>query len=209
MPGAPNRPPEMAAPSPPPTVDAPERRVLRRLAPSRIALSLDVWRGAPSRELIEPLEKAEAAYGAREWREAESQLDRLAIRFHEPRWPTLPLPFRELRVPIPPPHPPQWDPEFRASPEEREAMKARKTGETQVALVIASIAWAKTKGIDVGGFETTAETARAAFASGGPVADLYAAIDPIWEALRAKVPLPKAAASRATAAAAPAPPEEA
>ncbi|MCL5983285.1 MAG: hypothetical protein M1606_01300, partial [Candidatus Thermoplasmatota archaeon] len=103
MPGAPNRPPEMAAPSPPPTVDAPERRVLRRLAPSRIALSLDVWRGAPSRELTEPLEKAEAAYGAREWREAESQLDRLAIRFHEPRWPTLPPPFRELRVPIPPP----------------------------------------------------------------------------------------------------------
>ncbi len=183
--------------------------MLRRLVPSRIALNLDVWRGGPSRELVEPLERAETAYGEKEWREAENQLDRLAIRFHEPRWPTLPPPFRELRVPIPPPHPPQWDPEFLLPPDEKEAMRARKTGETQAALALASIAWAKTKGIDVGDFEAIAESARAAFAAGGPVADLYATIDPIWESLHARVPMPRPAAIRPPPPATPADTQEA
>ncbi len=196
MPGAPNRPPETKAPPPVPSVDAPELRVLRRLAPSRIALNLDVWRGAPNHELVDPLERAEAAYGRKDWHEAENQLDRLSIRFHEPRWPTLPEPFRQLRVPIPPPHPPQWDPEFHASPGEKEVIKARRTAETQAALVVASLAWAKAKGIDVGDFETKSESARAAFAAGGPVEDLYAVIDPIWEALHARIPMPRSAAAR-------------
>ncbi|MGB6441915.1 MAG: hypothetical protein WBF81_01285, partial [Thermoplasmata archaeon] len=52
MPGAPNRPPETApAPPPPaPATDPPDRKVLRRLAPARIALLLDQWKGAPEPE---------------------------------------------------------------------------------------------------------------------------------------------------------------
>ncbi|MGA8536079.1 MAG: hypothetical protein WB789_01645, partial [Thermoplasmata archaeon] len=91
--------------------ETPERRALRRLAPSRVALRLDQWKGAPSPDLLTPFEKAEAAYTAGDYTAALQALDQLSIRFAEPRWPTLPEPFRRLRVPIPAPMPPHWDPE--------------------------------------------------------------------------------------------------
>ncbi len=199
MPGAPNRPPEIAAAPSPPSADTHERRVLRRLVPSRVALSLDLWKGAPSPELIAPLQSAETAYSHGDWREAESRLDALSVRLAEPRWPTLPEPFRHLRVSIPAPQPPQWDPEFTLSAEVKEARKAGRALETQVALARASVEWAQKKGIDVADLIGPIATAAEKQAAGAPPADVYLVVDPIWEALRARVPIPKPPAARVAA----------
>ncbi|MGI0067402.1 MAG: hypothetical protein ACREB9_03135 [Thermoplasmata archaeon] len=194
MPGAPNRPPETkpeAAPATPVAPEAPELRLMRRLAPSRVALSLDVWHGAPSAELVTPLEKAELAFAASDWREADSQLDALSIRFHEPRWPTLPDPFRELRVAIPAPTPPQWNPDHGLPTEEKEARRVHRTAEMQLKLARATVEWARTKGIDLADVVPPVEPAGAAFEAGGAVATLYEALDPLWRAVHGRVPMPK------------------
>lgn len=192
MPGAPNRPPEAAHAPPPPATDSQAHHVLQRLVPSRIALLLDIWRGAPSAELVTPLEDAEAAYAHGDWREAESRLDALAIRFHEPRWPTLPDPFRELRVAIPAPQPPQWDPEFSLSPEEKQARRARRSLESQIALARASLEWAQKKGIDVSDLLEPLASATGQMAAGAPPEEVHRSIDQVWETLHARIPLPKA-----------------
>ncbi|MEM0129059.1 MAG: hypothetical protein QXG65_02685 [Thermoplasmata archaeon] len=211
MPGAPNRPPDLSSAAPPapdagagpaapaaagapaPPAEAPGSAVLRRLVASRIALSLDLWKGAPSPELLRPLAQAEAAYAHGEWREAQEHLDQLSVRFAEPRWPTLPVPFRELRVSIPPPQPPHWDPDYALSPPEREARRARRAAETQIALLRASVAWAAQHGIGLGGAEAGIDAAVRAFESGGEPAALSAATEPAWQALYRAVPAPKAA----------------
>lgn len=196
MPGAPNRPPETSAPAPPPVVEPPERRALRRLAPARIALSLDVWKGAPSAELLTPLQAAETAYAAGDWREAESRLDALSVRFAEPRWPTMPEPFRQLRVSIPAPQPPQWDPEFALPSDEKEARKARRGVEVQVVLVRASVQWAQQKGLDVTDLTAPVASAAEKLSAGASTSEVYAVIDPVWEALRSRVPMPKPPTAR-------------
>lgn len=199
MPGAPNRPPENTPlPPPVPAVPVPpEKKVLRRLAPSRVTLSLDVWRNAPSSDLLTPLERAEAAYTTGDWREADSQLDGLAVRLHEPRWPTIPEPFRSLRVSIPFPQPPQWNPELQITPAEREARHARKFAELQLALARASVEFAQGKNLETADLRAPIERAAAALAAPGVDPAFYEAIDPIWEAIRTRVPMPKPAAGRA------------
>jgi hypothetical protein len=166
------------------------------LAASRVALSLDLWKGAPNPELLAPLESAEAAYSRGDWREADSRLDALSVRFAEPRWPTLPEPFRQLRVAIPAPQPPQWDPEFTLPAEEKEARRARRLLETQVALARASVEWAQKKGIDVADLTGPLASAAEKQTAGAPAADVYVLVDPIWGALRARVPMPKPPAGR-------------
>src|SRR5208282_5581548 len=120
MPGAPNRPPEKApeAPTAPPFHETPGQKALRRLVPTRVALLLDTWKGAPSPELVGPFQKAEAAF---------AQVD-----FAEPRWTTLPEPFRLLRVAIFAPMPPSWDPDHALPASEKDAKKARKTADEQL-----------------------------------------------------------------------------
>lgn len=192
MPGAPNRPPTADAPVPPPPspVTAPGRVALRRLAPMRVALRLDSWKNAPSRELLVPFERAEAAYTAGDFVGAESALDQLAVRFAEPRWPSLPKPFRDLRVAIPAPQPPQWDPEFVLTPPEREAKKARRYAELQLALADGTLAWASAHSVAADDLRPLVETARAALASGTALEPVHDALDPFWEAIRERVPLP-------------------
>ncbi len=212
MPGAPNRPPGNTPPPPPvPAVAAPpEKKVLRRLAPSRVTLSLDIWRGAPSSDLVAPLERAEAAYTAGDWREATSQLDALAVRLHEPRWPTIPEPFRSLRVAIPFPQPPQWNPELQMAPADREAVHDRKTAELQLSLARSSIEFAGAKNLETADLAAPIERAAALLAGPGVDPAFYELIDPIWEAIRARVPMPKPPGARGPPpAAAPSPPEEA
>jgi hypothetical protein len=190
MPGAPNRPPE-AAPAPPaPPVDQLERRVLRRLGPSRIALRLDLWKGAPSKDLVEPFAKAEALYAAGDHRGAESALDQLSVRLAEPRWPTIPEPFRQLRVRIPAPMPPHYDPEHALPAEEKELRRLRREAETQLALAQGSVAWAKAHGVTVEDLEARGQAAGATLAAAGPTGEFWASIDPIWTALRERVPSP-------------------
>ncbi len=210
MPGAPNRPPTNTPPAPtaPPIPVPPEKKVLRRLAPARVALSLDIWRNAPSPDLVAPLERAETAYTGGDWREAESQLDALAVRLHEPRWPTIPEPFRSLRVSIPFPQPPQWNPELQMTPAEREALHARKTAELQLALARSSVEFARTKNLNVSDLEDPIERAAAALGASGVDPAFYESLDPVWEAIRARVPMPKPPATRpATPAPAPGPEE--
>ncbi|HTT34970.1 MAG TPA: hypothetical protein VMH78_03770 [Thermoplasmata archaeon] len=197
MPGAPNRPPTIdAPPAPKPPDDEAARRVLRRLAPSRVALLLDLWRGAPSPELLTPLARAEAAFDAGDNPGASGDLDVLAVRFAEPRWPTLPHPFRELRVAIPAPQPPNWDPDHALSPEEKEARRARRAAATQLALAEGVLAWLDAHGMGGPDAAALVETARGLAAPDGPTPAAYAAVDAFWALVRSRVPAPRPAGAR-------------
>ncbi|MCI4348867.1 MAG: hypothetical protein L3J93_01430 [Thermoplasmata archaeon] len=194
MPGAPNRPPETAAtaPTPPPKELVLERKVLRRLGPSRIALRLDLWKGSPSRELVDPLLRAEEKYAKGENRDADSALDQLSVRFAEPRWPSLPIPFRNLRVSIPQPQPPHYDPENALPPAERDARKAHRDAELQLALARASLEWAGGHAVDVADLLPHLAASATAFASEGASETFWSGIDAVWIALRERVPMPTA-----------------
>jgi hypothetical protein len=198
MPGAPNRPPETtpAPPPAPPVPETPAQRALRRLAPSRVALLLDAWKGAPSAELTTPFDRAEAAFAAGDFPNALSALDLLSVRFAEPRWPTLPEPFRQLRVPIPAPMPPHWDPEHALPVPEKEARRARRAAEEQVALAEASVAWMSAHQIDTADLAPRIAEAKALLGTEGVVPALYERLDVVWDAVRARVPLPKTTAGR-------------
>lgn len=205
MPGAPNRPPskDPEVPLAPTIPETAERRALRRLAPSRVALRLDQWKDAPSPELLAPFDKAEAAYAAGDYSAALQALDQLSIRFAEPRWPTLPEPFRRLRVLIPPPMPPHWDPEHGLAVSEKEARRARRNADDQVALARASVAWATAHGTDLSSLGARVEESAAILAAEGVGPGFYDRIDPVWLAVREQVakPLSRPAARPAPAAA--------
>lgn len=198
MPGAPNRPPEKSpeAPSAPPVPASPAALALRRLAPSRVALLLDIWKGSPSPELLVPLERADTAYAAGDFENATSALDLLSVRFTEPRWPTLPEPFRRLRVPIPAPTPPHWDPEHGLSPAERESHRARRTADDQLALAEASAAWAGAHGIDASDLVGPLGEAKTILSTEGASAAFYERIDGVWKTLRERAPFPRSAPPR-------------
>lgn len=201
MPGAPNRPPE-ADPKPPTAplpADEAARKTLRRLAPSRVALKLDLWKGAPSPDLLGPFEAAEAKFGEGDFANAQGELDRLSVRFAEPRWPTLPLPFRELRVAIPAPMPPQWDPDHTKTPAERDAIKLRKFADLQVQLTEATLTWAKTHSIGLDEFADVPAIARDALVAEGPSPGFWEPIDRFWMAVRERVPAPTRGAPRVAA----------
>jgi hypothetical protein len=201
MPGAPNRPPENKPEAPPPPVvpEGPHEKALRRLAPSRVALLLDAWKGAPSPELTGPLEKAENAYRSGDYAGAVSALDLLSVRFAEPRWPTLPEPFRLLRVPIPAPMPPHWDPEHALSPAEKEARRSRRVADEQLALATASVAWAASHQVPTDDLARPIEEAKTLLATEGVSAGFYERIDAVWNAVRERVPMPKSGAARSAA----------
>jgi hypothetical protein len=206
MPGAPNRPPEIdAPPAPPPAPTSGEagRRVLRRLAPFRVALRLDLWKGAPSKELVDPLVRAEAAYARGDFVNASGDLDALAVRFAEPRWPTLPEPFKLLRVAIPAPMPPSWNPDNALPPAEKDAKLLRKDAEFQVELAKATAAWATAHSIDLPEAAARVDRARAALTASGPSDAFWGEIEPIWESVRERVPMPSASGRPAAAPPAP------
>ncbi len=195
MPGAPNRPPDVAeaTPSPGPAPESPHDKALRRLAPSRIALRLDLWKGAPPPDLLVPFEKAEATFALGDYAGAANALDLLSVRFAEPRWPTLPEPFRQLRVSIPAPMPPSWDPEHAMDPAERAARRARRAADEQVDLARASVAWAAAARLETGDLAVLLDEAVAVLASDGVSGPFYERIDRIWTALRERVPPPRSA----------------
>jgi hypothetical protein len=203
MPGAPNRPPpkDPEVPAAPPVPETPERQALRRLAPSRIALRLDQWKGSPSPDLIAPFDKAEAAYLGGDYTASLQALDQLSIRFAEPRWPTLPEPFRRLRVPIPPPMPPHWDPEHGMAVPEKEARRARRVADDQLALARATVAWANGHGTDLSAFSPRVEESATILETEGLVPAFYERLDALWLAVREQVAKP---VSQTTARPAPA-----
>jgi hypothetical protein len=205
MPGAPNRPPEkeLEAPVEPPLPVSPAQRALRRLAPSRVALLLDLWKGAPSPELMTPFEKAEAAYAAGDFVNAVSALDLLSVRFAEPRWPTIPEPFRQLRVPIPAPMPPHWNPEHILSPTAKEAARARRTADEQLALAAGTVAWASAHHVDAADLGRQVDEAREILGREGLSLGFYERIDAVWEGVLARFPRPTTPGRSAPPAAAP------
>ncbi len=207
MPGAPNRPPEVAEAPPPvaPVPEPPDRKVLRRLVPSHVALLLEIWKGAPSPELIGPFEKAEADFAAGDFGNATQALDRLSIRFAEPRWPSLPEPFKLLRVAIPAPMPPHWDPDHQLAAPEKEARRARREAETQLALARGCVAFGASHGIDTADLGPRVEAAAAALGPTGLPADFYVVLDGVWSDLRPRLPRPKSPAGRAAPPRAPEP----
>ncbi|HEV2166023.1 MAG TPA: hypothetical protein VGS23_03455 [Thermoplasmata archaeon] len=208
MPGAPNSPPKTAAPAAPAS-DELERKVLRRLAPSRIALKLDLWKGAPARDLLEPFLRAESLYGSGDYRGADSALDQLSVRFAEPRWPTLPEPFRSLRVRIPAPMPPHYDPEFPLPPEEKEARRKRREAEGQLALAKASAAWAESHGAGEAGFGSWLRGAETALSASDLGEAFWGGVDAVWTTIRARVPAPGAPGAPSRPSPSPPPPSSA
>jgi hypothetical protein len=201
MPGAPNRPPESAAAPVPPAPVPPELRVLRRIVPSQVALLQPSWKGAVPAEVLAPFDKADAAFRAGDFAAATLALDQLSIRFAEPRWPTLAEPYRRLRVPIPAPVPPHWDPDHGLATPEKEARQARRLAEEQLALAEGCVAWASANGVTTDGLPPAVDAAKAALGSPGVASAFYEAIDPLWRALRERLPAPKRAAGAAPAAA--------
>jgi hypothetical protein len=202
MPGPPNRPPEKTPEAPYPALvpETPQEKALRRLVPSRVALLLDIWKGAPSPELTGPLEKAEAFYAAGNFADASGELDRLSVRLTEPRWPSLPEPFRLLRVPIPAPMPPHYNPEHALPPAEREARRARQAAEEQVALATDCLAWSAMHGIDTSTLAPSLAQAKVSVETVGLTPEFYQRLDAFWTALHERLPFPKSGGARPTAA---------
>lgn len=198
MPGAPNRPPETTPEPPvtPPVSVPPQNKALRRLAPARVALLLDPWKGAPNADLMGPFDKAEGAFEAGDFPNALSALDLLSVRFAEPRWPTLPEPFGFLRVPIPAPMPPAWNPDNALPPAERELRRARRQADEQLALAAGSVAWAQSHQIEATDLQRLVEAARTVLGSDGLTPVFYERIDSVWEGIRARVPRPTSSRTR-------------
>ncbi len=192
MPGAPNRPPEAAAaPAPPPPApEPPQVKLLRRLVPSHVALLQESWKGGVPAEVAAPYEKALAAFRAGDYGTATTALDQLSIRFAEPRWPSLAEPYRRLRVPIPAPVPPHWDPDHALPAAEKDARRARRVADDQLALAEASVRWAAAHGVDAGTLEGELAAAKGALAGSGPLPEFYLAVDAIWRELDARLPAP-------------------
>jgi len=189
MPGAPNRPPEVAAaPAPPPAPEPPEVKLRRRLVPSHVALLQESWKGGVPAEVATPFDRAVAAYRAGDWPTTTSALDQLAIRFAEPRWPSLAEPFRRLRVPIPAPVPPHWDPDHGLAAAEKEARQARRVAEEQLALAEASVLWASAHGVGADDLAAALSGAREALAAPGVAPAFYGAVDRLWHALGDRLP---------------------
>ncbi|HYB79175.1 MAG TPA: hypothetical protein VEG66_05390 [Thermoplasmata archaeon] len=210
MPGAPNRPPEKteAAPPPPSVPEPPEKKALRRLVPTRVALLLDTWKGAPSPDLMGPFRKAEEAFAHGDYATVTSSLDLLSVRFAEPRWATLPEPFRFLRVSIPAPVPPHWDPDHALTPAEKEAKKARRVAGEQLALAKGCLAWANGHGVVTGDLAVHLEGAAVRLSEPAGLVPFYEQIDAFWTGLYGRLPAPKSGPSGSAPAAA-AEPEEA
>jgi hypothetical protein len=199
MPGAPNSPPKPTEAPPPPVAIPPERKALRRLAPCRVALNLEMWKGAPSAELVDPLVRAETAFGTGDMLNTEQALDQLSIRFAEPRWPTMPVPFRDLRVSIPAPMPPSWDPDHAAEPAEKDRRKMARFADLQLALVKASVADSVKRGVPSEDLAVHAAGAESALAAGGPDPVFWEHVDAVWTAVRDRYPMPtRPGAVRAT-----------
>lgn len=152
-----------------------------------------------------PFERAEAAFAQNDYPGAESALDQLSVRFAEPRWPTMPLPFRNLRVVIAVPQPPQWDPEFALAPPERDQRRAHREAEKQLALARGSVTWANDHGVpcpELGEFLAHAETA---FGSGDLGSTFWEPVDHIWAELYHRVPVPVRVGTRPVTAPPPPP----
>jgi hypothetical protein len=209
MPGAPNRPPEKTpvTPTSAPVPEPPEKKALRRLVPTRVALLLDTWKGAPSPELTGPFHKAEAAFAQGDYASALTALDLLSVRFAEPRWTILPDPFRLLRVTILAPVPPHWDPDHKLAAPEKDAKKARATAEEQLALARGSLAWAAAHGIETADLAPRLETAVARLADPTGLGPFYEEIDALWTGLHGRLPDPKGGAGPAAQAPSPGPEE--
>jgi hypothetical protein len=199
MPGAPNKPPEIEAPPAPALPSGGDKRqhAIRRLAPARLVLRLPIWRGAPNADLVKPLERVAATLAAGEYPDAEKALDQFCVRLAEPRWPTIPEPWIRMRVPIPAPQPPHWDPDFRLSPPDREAKKNREWAQTQLLLAQGALEIAPSLSVDLTDVQPSVADARAVFDREGVTDAFWAPIDRLWEAVESRVPLPAPAARSA------------
>jgi hypothetical protein len=198
MPGAPNKPPPIDVPPAPVVPPAGDKlqHAVRRLAPDRLVLRLPIWRGAPSSDLVKPLERVAVTLSAGEFPDAEKALDQFSVRLAEPRWPTIPEPWIRLRTAIPAPQPPHWDPDFKLTPADREAKKAREWAQTQLLLAKAALELAPTLGVDLSDVQSCVAEGQAAFDREGASTEFWVLIDRLWEAVQARVPLPTPAAAR-------------
>jgi hypothetical protein len=198
LPGAPNKPPDLESPpvpaSPPPGDKM--QHAVRRLAPDRLVLRLPIWRGAPNIDLLKPLERVAVTLAAGEFPDAEKALDQFSVRLAEPRWPTIPEPWVRLRVPIPAPQPPHWDPDFKLTPADREAKKNREWAHTQLLLAKGALDLAPSLNVDLSDVQSSVAEAQTVFDRDGATAEFWAPLDRLWDAVQSRVPLPSPGAAR-------------
>lgn len=199
MPGAPNKPPEIDAPLSPQATPGSDKRqhAVRRLAPDRLILRLPIWRGAPHTDLVKPLERVATMLEAGEFPDAEKALDQFSVRLAEPRWPTIPEPWARLRVSIPAPQPPHWDPDHKLSPADRETKKNQEWARTQLLLAKGALELAPSLPLDLTDVQSAVSEAQAIFDREGPSAEFWMPIDRFWEAVQSRVALPAPASTRA------------
>jgi hypothetical protein len=197
MPGAPNKPPESAA-APEPVAAAGDagRHVLRRLGLAHVILRLECWKGAPNPDLVRPVAQADRLYEAGDFPNAEMALDQFSVRLAEPRWPSIPEPFRRLRVDIVRPEPPAWNPDNALTPAERAAKTTRRFAENQLLWAEATLTEAPRLGAEVTDLPPLVSEAREKLAAEGPDEAFWSPLERFWETVRARVPLPSTAAAR-------------
>ncbi|MCI4340503.1 MAG: hypothetical protein L3J73_04480, partial [Thermoplasmata archaeon] len=118
------------------------------------------------------------------------------------------MPFKRLRVEIPQPQPPQWDPDHALPAADKETKRLAREADMHRDLALASIAWGSTHQVDLSDLTPCVERAQATLASAGPGDAFWADIDSFWQAVRTRVPMPKAAGRSAVPAAPAAPPAE-
>jgi hypothetical protein len=147
-------------------------------------------------DLVRPLERVAATLAAGEYPDAEKALDQFSVRLAEPRWPTIPEPWARLRVPIPAPQPPHWDPDFQLAPADREAKKNREWSRTQLLLANGALELAPSLHVDLTDVQSGVAEAQVIFDREGPTPDFWTSLDRLWEAVENRVPLPTPAPSR-------------
>ncbi len=198
MPGAPNKPPTIDSPpaAAPPEQGEKRQHALRRLSPDRLVLRLPIWRGPPSLDLVRPLERVAQSITAGEFPDAEKALDQFSVRLAEPRWPTIPEPWVRLRVSIPAPQPPHWNPDNQLSPADRDAKHAREWADTQLRLLRATFELAPSLKVDLADVASCVDEAQSALEQDGPSPAFWAPVDRVWDAVESRVGLPAVAAAR-------------
>ena len=112
----------------------------------------------------------------------------------------MPVPFRDLRVTIPAPMPPQWDPEFSLPPEERECVVGVASLIVRLALAEGVLAWALTKAVDLGNVVSHVAQAKELLATTGADEAFFGHLDLVWTVVRERVPRPKSAPPRSPVA---------
>jgi hypothetical protein len=87
--------------------------------------------------------------------------------------------------------PPHWNPEHALPPAEKEALRALRVAEEQVALATDCLAWAAMHGVDTSTLAPSLAQAKVSLETVGLTPEFYGRIDTVWTGLHERLPIPK------------------